>query len=43
MATDFFPQRPNSHPTIYAYEDPQYKGMLKIGYTTRNVETRVAE
>ncbi|MHB9295058.1 hypothetical protein PilKf_00791 [Pillotina sp. SPG140] len=30
---------------IYAYEDtnPQYHGLLKVGYTTRDVETRVAE
>ena len=34
MATDFFPQRPNAHPMIYAYEDtnPQYQGLLKVGY-----------
>lgn len=45
MAIDFFPQRPAATPMIYAYEDtnPQYKGMLKIGFTTRDVETRVAE
>jgi len=41
----FFPQRPDSHPTIYAYEDtnPNHKGLLKIGYTTRDVEVRVRE
>lgn len=40
-----FPQRPNSHPMIYAYEDtnPLYKGMLKIGYTKHDVEKRVAQ
>ena len=45
MAIDFFPPRPAAVPMIYAYEDtnPQYKGMLKIGFTTRDVETRVAE
>ena len=34
MATDFFPQRPNAHPMIYAYEDTnsQYQGLLKVGY-----------
>ena len=30
---EFFPQRPESHPMIYAYSDsnPQYKGLLKVG------------
>jgi hypothetical protein len=41
----FFPPRPESKPTIYAYEDtnPQYKGLLKIGYTTVDVKTRVSQ
>lgn len=41
----FFPQRPKSKPTIYAYEDtnPQYKGLLKVGYTTIEVKSRVAQ
>jgi hypothetical protein len=45
MSKEFFPQRPASVPTIYAYEDtnPQYKGLLKIGYTTKDVRRRVAE
>jgi hypothetical protein len=45
MIKDFFPQRPDSKPTIYAYEDtnPQYKGLLKIGYTTVDVQARVAQ
>lgn len=40
MATDFFPQRPNAHPMIYAYEDtnPQYQGLLKVGYTAIDVD-----
>ncbi len=44
MAKDFFPQRPESTPTIYAYEDtnPQYKGLLKIGYTAKSVKERIA-
>lgn len=44
-ADKFFPQRPNSKPTIYAYEDtnPQYRGLLKIGYTTVDAKTRVAK
>lgn len=45
MSREFFPQRPDSRPTIYAYEDtnPQYRGLLKIGYTTVDVQTRVAQ
>jgi hypothetical protein len=45
MAKEFFPQRPEANPTIYAYEDtnPQYKGLLKVGYTTRDAQTRVAQ
>lgn len=41
----FFPPRPDSNPKIYAYEDtnPQYTGFLKVGYTTVNVQTRVAQ
>ena len=43
--TEFFPKRPDVLPSIYAYEDtnPQYKGLLKVGYTTRNVQERVAQ
>lgn len=43
--TDFFPQRPESKPMIYAYSDsnPQYKGLLKVGYTEKDVEKRVAQ
>ncbi len=42
---EFFPPRPASRPTIYAYEDtnPQYAGLLKIGYTTVNAQGRVAQ
>lgn len=44
MATDaFFPVRPDANPSIYAYEDAQYPGLLKVGYTVRDVRTRVAE
>ncbi len=44
MPNDFFPPRPEANPTIYAYEDtnPQYKGLLKVGYTTKNAKERVA-
>ena len=42
--SDFFPQRPSSSPKIYAYLDsnPQYEGLLKVGYTEKDVEKRVA-
>ena len=46
MANDkFFPPRPESHPMIYAYTDsnPQYKGLLKVGYTEKDVEKRVGQ
>ncbi|MBX7132053.1 MAG: hypothetical protein K1X67_05165 [Fimbriimonadaceae bacterium] len=45
MSADFFPSRPNANPTIYAYEDtnPQYAGLLKVGYTTLNAAVRVAQ
>jgi hypothetical protein len=46
MKTEFFPPRPSANPTIYAYEDthPQYKGLLKIGFTARDsAQARVAE
>ena len=40
-----FPARPDANPTIYAYSDknPQYDGMLKVGYTIKTAATRVAE
>ena len=43
---EFFAPRPEVTPTIYAYEligVESHKGYLKIGYTDRDVETRVAE
>lgn len=46
MATNFFPQRPKSTPTIYAYELAgvnTHDGLLKIGYTCRNAQERVSE
>ena len=45
MSKDFFPLRPAATPTIYAYIDnnPIYEGLLKIGYTTGNVEKRIAQ
>ena len=45
MSEKFFPPRPESSPTIYAYEDtnPQYRNLLKVGHTTRDAKTRVAQ
>jgi hypothetical protein len=45
MSKDFFPPRPDSKPTIYAYEDthPQYAGLLKVGYTVVDAQSRVAQ
>ena len=47
MATkDLLRNKVAETPTIYAYEHigvPAHKGMLKVGYTTRDVETRVKE
>jgi len=45
MSKEFFPQRPPLNPTIYAYLDtnPQYNGLLKVGFTTKDAKTRVAE
>ncbi len=45
MSKEFFPPRPESRPTIYAYEDthPEYAGLLKVGYTTVDVRSRVAQ
>ena len=45
MSNDFFPPKSKIEPKIYAYEDtnPQYKGLLKIGYTCRSVQDRVSE
>ena len=42
---DFFPQRPAVHPMIYAYRDlnPDYDGLLKVGYTEKDVDRRVAQ
>ena len=41
----FFPPRPEANPTIYAYLDtnPQYNGLLKVGFTNSNVQTRIAQ
>jgi len=43
---EFFPPRPEANPTIYAYELPDvatHKGLLKVGYTSRTSQDRIAE
>lgn len=43
---EFFPLRPDANPTIYAYElidVATHKGLLKIGYTSRTSQNRIAE
>lgn len=43
---DFFPPRPSTNPTIYAYElvgVATHKGLLKIGFTDRDAQTRIKE
>ena len=41
----FFPQRPDVHPQVYAYRDVyvEHEGLLKVGFTQRDVERRVAQ
>jgi len=46
MSNKFFPPRPDANPTIYAFEFTDlvsHKGLLKIGYTTRTSQGRIAE
>ena len=43
---EFFPPRPSTNPTIYAYElvgVATHNGLLKIGYTDRDAQTRIKE
>ena len=46
MKTEFFPPRPSTNPTIYAYElmgVPNHLGLLKVGFTDRDAQKRVKE
>ena len=46
MSNKFFPPRPEANPTIYAYELTEvasHVGLLKIGYTSRTSQNRIAE
>ena len=43
---EFFPPRPSTNPTIYAYElvgVTTHTGLLKIGFTSRDALSRVSE
>jgi len=39
----FVTSRSDCTPQIYAYSDPRYPGMLKVGFTARSVAERMAE
>lgn len=41
----FVSDRPTARPMIYAYSDsnPDYKGLLKVGFTAIDVKTRIAQ
>ena len=44
MEHNYFPQRPNVTPTIYAYRligVDSHKGYLKVGYTDRTAKERI--
>ena len=45
LSDSLFPPRVNLNPTIYAYEDlnPQYSGMLKVGFTSVDAKIRVSQ
>lgn len=45
MSDDFFPARSGARPTIYAYRDtnPQYNGLLKVGFTSVDVKKRLEQ
>ena len=45
MSKEFFQDKNIFTPRIYAYSDsnPQYRGLLKIGYTIRSAEERIKE
>ncbi len=46
MSDKYFSQRPDVSPIIYVYELPtaeDRKGLLKVGYTTRNASDRIKE
>lgn len=40
---DIFPALSKEEPKIYAYQDSEYPGFIKVGFTTRKVEDRIRE
>ncbi len=42
-ANTYFTPKTTARPQIYAYSNPQYPGCLKVGYTAKDVDKRVAE
>lgn len=42
-ATDLLQHQVAERPIIYAYSDTRYPGMLKVGFTARNIEVRMKE
>lgn len=43
MTTDLLQKQASERPVIYAYSDTRYKGCLKVGYTTRDIDVRMKE
>ena len=45
MKKDFFPEKPDNNPKIYAYSEnsSEYSNILKIGYTARSLDERMRE
>ncbi len=46
MSDKYFTKRPELKPAIYAYEiigAENRKGLVKVGYTTRNAKDRIKE
>ena len=45
MRNDFFPEKPDNSPKIYAYTEisSDYSELLKIGYTARSLDERMRE
>lgn len=41
--SNYFYERTDLNPRIYAYKDTQFPGLLKVGYTDRDVVTRIKE
>ena len=42
-ASDLLKHQVSERPVIYAYSDTRYPGMLKVGFTARNIDVRMKE